>query len=192
MPGASFIEQVENINRAAWAMYNANPVHLKKIKMSPADIGRLFEVLAQNRVKYILIGGFAMAFHGHVRATMDIDLWVRNDPGNMEALKKALVALGIEEVKWMRTDTQLVAGITVFTLPDSDLSIDLMHNLKNFKEADFDNCFKNAKTGTYQGLEIPVLEASELLQEKLTASSAKDIPDIMFLANLTNYKGQDD
>lgn len=190
MRRASFIDQLEYVNGVAWTMYNANPLHVKKINMSPTDIASLFNALAQNKVKYILIGGFAMAFHGHIRATMDIDLWIRNDPENMEALKKALVTLGIEEVKWMRTNTQLVAGMTVFTLIDSDLSVDLMHNLKHFKESDFDDCFRNARIGTYQGLDIPVMEASDLLQEKLAVSRAKDIPDIIFLANLTNYKGK--
>lgn len=190
MRGTSFIDKLDQLNQAAWAVYNSNPLHPKLINMSPLDITRLFKALHENNVKYLLIGGFAMAFHGHVRATLDIDLWIRNDRDNMESLKKSLIELGIEEVKWMRTDTQLVAGITVFTLLDSDLTIDLMHNMKHFKEADFDNCSKNAKTGVYQDVEIPVLEARDLLQEKMAASRAKDIPDILFLARLTNYKGR--
>ena len=93
-----------------------------------------------------------MAFHGHVRATKDIDLWIRNEPGNMDRLKTALVEIGIKEVQWMRNTTQPVAGITMFTLLNSDLAIDLMDNLKFFKESDFDSCLKKAKVGTYQGL----------------------------------------
>lgn len=64
-----------------------------------------------------------------------------------------------------------------------------MHNLKLFKESDFDNCLKKAKVGTYQGFEVPVLEAEKLLQEKIAASRVKDISDILFLAKKTNYKG---
>src|SRR5690606_8253250 len=190
MRSTSFIGQLEQVNQAAWAMYNSNPLQPKKIDMTPSDITRLFRSLQQNNVKYLLIGGFAMAFHGHVRATLGIDLWIRNDPDNMKSLKKSLVELGIEEVEQMGTDTQLVAGITVFTLLNSDLSVELMHNLKHFKEADFDNCSKNAKLGSYQDLEIPVMEARDLLREKMAASRAKDIPDILFLAHLTNYKGK--
>lgn len=84
--------------------------------MSPSDIVLLFESLQRNQVQYILIGGFAMAFHGHVRATKDIDLWIKNEPANMDRLKRALVEIGIKEVQWMRNTTQLVGGITMFTL----------------------------------------------------------------------------
>lgn len=97
--------------------------------------------------------------------------------------------MGIKEVKWMRNTSQLVEGIAMFTLMDSDLTIDLMHNLKFFKEKDFDNCFKNAKNGSYHGFTVPVMLAEDLLQEKIAVSSVKDIPDILFLARKTNYKG---
>ena len=189
MQKSSFIEQLGYVNHAAWTIYNANPLHTKKINMSPSDIVLLFESLQHNHVKYILIGGFAMAFHGHVRATKDIDLWIKNEPANMDRLKSALVEIGIKEVQWMRNTTQLVGGITMFTLLNSDLTIDLMHNLKLFKESDFDNCLKKAKVGTYQGFEVPVLEAEDLLNEKIAASRVKDISDILFLAKKTNYKG---
>lgn len=189
MQKPSFIEQLGYVNHAAWTIYNGNPLHTKKINMSPSDIVLLFESLQRNHVKYILIGGFAMAFHGHVRATKDIDLWIKNEPANMDRLKSALVEIGIKEVQWMRNTTQLVGGITMFTLLNSDLTIDLMHNLKLFKESDFDNCLKKAKVGTYQGFEVPVLEAEDLLNEKIAASRVKDISDILFLAKKTNYKG---
>jgi predicted nucleotidyltransferase len=189
MQRTSFIEQVSNVNQAAWTVYNANPLHTKKVNMSPADIVSLFESLQRNKVQYILIGGFAMAFHGHVRATDDIDLWIKNEPANMDNLKRALVEIGISEVQWMRNTTQLVEGITMFTLLNSDLTIDLMHNLKLFKETDFDNCFIKAKVGTYQGFEVPILQAEDLLHEKIATSRVKDISDIIFLAKKTNYKG---
>lgn len=54
MRRASFIDQLEYVNGVAWTMYNANPLHVKKINMSPTDIARLFNALAQNKVKYIL------------------------------------------------------------------------------------------------------------------------------------------
>lgn len=189
MSHVSFIDQLEYVNRAAWMVYNANPLHTKKFNMSPSDISLLFEALQRNDVQYILIGGFAMVFHGHVRATKYVDLWIKNEPTNMERLKKALVEIGIKEVKWMRNTSQLVGGITMFTLMDSDLTIDLMHNLKFFKEKDFDTCFKNASTGSYHGFTVPVMMAEDLLQEKIAVSRAKDIPDILFLAKKTNFKG---
>lgn len=91
MSHVSFIDQLEYVNRAAWTVYNANPLHIKKFNMSPSDISLLFEALQRNSVQYILIGGFAMAFHGHVRATKDVGLWIKNEPINMDRFKKRLL-----------------------------------------------------------------------------------------------------
>jgi hypothetical protein len=38
--------------------------------------------LSNKKVKYLLVGAYAMAAHGYPRSTMDIDLWVMPDPGN--------------------------------------------------------------------------------------------------------------
>src|SRR5690606_27836561 len=107
MRSTSFIGQLEQVNQAAWTVYNSNPLHPKKIDMTPSAITRLFRSLQQNNVKYLLIGGFAMAFHGHVRATLGIDLWIRNDPDNMKSLKKSLVELGVQEAERLGSDTHL-------------------------------------------------------------------------------------
>lgn len=60
------------------------------------DEGRLravFRALSEHRVDYAVIGAVALALHGLARATADLDLFVRPDPGNVERLKAALQAV---------------------------------------------------------------------------------------------------
>lgn len=50
----------------------------------------LMRALETHRVDYVLVGGMAVNLHGLVRATEDIDLFVRPEPDNIERLRKAL------------------------------------------------------------------------------------------------------
>jgi hypothetical protein len=57
---------------------------------SELDIAGLFSVLARHRVSYVLIGSLALAVHGHVRATRDVDIVPSADPDNLAHLADAL------------------------------------------------------------------------------------------------------
>ena len=171
------------VNEFAWGLYNSNPENEPKQNMSP-DIHHIVSNFEKHQVAYILIGGFAMAFHGHVRATNDIDFWIKNTPENMRHLREALIDSGFPEAKGLRDTTQLVGGFAVFNTIDSDFKVDLFHNLKAFKEKDFDTCFKRVKMLQYKGVSIPVLEAKDLLHEKESTAREKDLGDISFLKKL--------
>jgi predicted nucleotidyltransferase len=182
-PGGA-IDNLIQVNEFAWALFNSNSENAVKRNMSTKDLQAVIGNLEKNKVQYLLIGGFAMAFHGHVRATDDIDLWIKNTPENMRNLKQALVDSGMPEAKALRDTSQLVGGFTVFNLLESDFKIDLFHNLKLYKEVDFDDCFKRAKVSDYYGIKIPVLSAEDLLKEKRSVAREKDAGDISFLQNL--------
>jgi hypothetical protein len=181
MKRANAIDDVLVVNDLAWSLYNSNPDNEQKRNMGSPEIKILIGNLHKNQVQYLLIGGFAMAFHGHVRATNDIDLWIKNTPENMLSLRQALLDTGIAEASAMKVTTQLVGGFTMFNLLETDFKVDLLHNLKAFKEADFDQCLARAKMSDYLGLKIPVLEAEDLLREKKAVSREKDVTKSLFL-----------
>ncbi len=184
MKSNGVIDKVLQVNELAWDLYNSNPENEKRHNMNTPHVKTLVSNFEKHQVKYILIGGFAMAFHGHVRATNDIDLWIKSTPENMQNLKKALIDTGITEASALRETSQLVGGFTVFNMLESDFKIDLFHNLKAYKENDFDSCYLRAKISDYQGLKIPVLNAEDLLIEKKNVARKKDAGDISFLERL--------
>src|SRR6266699_3734649 len=89
---AERIELFSKVNEIAVLFNNANPTNknMSAIDFRDDDILKFFRDLETRNVKYLLVGGFAMAFHGYVRATHDLDLWIKDDPENMERLKKVL------------------------------------------------------------------------------------------------------
>lgn len=58
------------------------------------DILRLWKYLEANKVRYIMIGGFATNLHGYNRATKDIDIWIEDTLANRKNLRKALKEQG--------------------------------------------------------------------------------------------------
>ena len=77
MIGLEFMRQV---------MYGYDP--------STARLQRLLEVVKREQVEYLLIGGYAVGYHGYVRATGDMDIWLALNPENAERVATALQSFG--------------------------------------------------------------------------------------------------
>jgi hypothetical protein len=60
---------------------------------TPLDAERILGALAEHAVDYVIIGGLAVQTHGHVRTTVDVDVYPRPDPSNLARLADALNAL---------------------------------------------------------------------------------------------------
>ncbi|MFZ6011456.1 MAG: nucleotidyltransferase [Bacteroidota bacterium] len=179
------INLFSKVNRTAVSLHNANP---KLRKMTPIDwndneVQAFLKSLYDNDVQYLLVGGFAMAFHGYVRATQDLDLWIKDDEFNLERLRKVLKEHGVAGIDQMRS-MDLVPGFTQFAIGESGFVIDPMKNLKAFSAYDFDACYQRAEQGEYNGVKFKVIHAQDFLKEKQATNRPKDQGDIEFLKSL--------
>src|ERR1035441_9948564 len=62
------------------------------------DFKEFLELLNKNKVKYLVVGGYAIAFHGYPRYTKDIDLWILMEKSNAESILKALDEFGFSGI----------------------------------------------------------------------------------------------
>jgi len=58
------------------------------------DYRDMLQALSDEKARFILVGAYALAAHGFVRATMDIDIWVMPSPDNADAVLRALLRFG--------------------------------------------------------------------------------------------------
>lgn len=98
------------------------------------DFDRLLELLRAlqaNDVEYVLVGGAALGLHGLVRATDDVDLFVRPDPANIERLRRALGAVWDDPEIGQITAQDLAGDYPTvrYVPPDGSLTVDLMSRL---------------------------------------------------------------
>ena len=127
-------------------------------------------------VEFIVVGAYALAAHGHPRATGDIDIWVRSSPENARKVISALEEFGAPLTNLSAED---------FTTPDlivqlgmEPCRIDLLTGVDGL---DFDGAWRNKLAVTLGDLEIYVLSRGDLLKNKIAAGRAKDQGDIVWL-----------
>ena len=171
------------VNRVASSFYNANPVHVARqpIDLNNEDVFNFLKGLHQNQVKYLLVGGFAMAFHGYVRATQDLGLWIRQDDENISRMVGVLKSNGVVGIEKIKT-LDLIPGFTQFKLGSEGFVVDPMKYLKAFSQFDFDSCYERSNQGEFKGIIFWVINPYDLLKEKESTNLPKDQGE--FLRNL--------
>jgi hypothetical protein len=139
------------------------------------DLLSLCAALNRERVRYVLIGGFAVILHGFVRGTKDVDLLVDPAESNVQALKRALAELPDNAVALIADDE--IGKYQVVRIAD-EIVVDLMATACGVDYA-------AALAGgvdrlTIQGVEIPVAGKELLIRMKDTIRPS-DAADVQFL-----------
>lgn len=70
----------------------------------PKDFKEFIELLGKNNVRYIIIGGYAVVYHGYVRSTNDIDIWIDIREDNIIKVIKALDDFGFSSLNIKASD----------------------------------------------------------------------------------------
>jgi len=100
-----------------------------------------WQKLNDNKVQYIMAGGFATVFHGFSRTTEDVDLWLKDTPENRKKLRKAFVELEQGDFESIET-MDFIPGWTTFY--GDGIEIDIMTEMKGLENLSFDECLKLA------------------------------------------------
>ncbi|MDB5230756.1 MAG: hypothetical protein JWN76_1561 [Chitinophagaceae bacterium] len=178
-----------SLMRTAGKLYAANPGNKKLMHMnlSDEDVLNLLQALNKHKVKYLLVGGMAVVFHGYVRTTQDMDIWLKKTALNQKRLAAALKDINVDGYEFLK-DTQLVMGYTSVPFGKNGFSLDMGHDLKLFKQADFEVCYKRSVKANFDGVPFNVIHIKDLLAEKMANNRTKDKLDIEELGNITAMK----
>jgi hypothetical protein len=124
------------------------------------------------KVEYLLVGGLALALHGHPRFTKDADLWVRDTPENLERVENALRAFGAPRVTWESLRTADPLDVVWMGHPPS--RIDLM---KAVPGGDFSRAWASRELRSSEAVPISVVGREELRRLKLASGRPQDLVD---------------
>jgi len=143
--------------------------------MSP-DFRELLLVFNDEGVEYLIVGAHALAAYGHVRATKDLDVWVRPDPANAKRVITALNSFGAPLTDLSREDLS-TAG-TVFQIGIPPLRIDLLTSIDG---VDFDAAWPNRLETRFGEVIAFVISRQDLITNKKTAARLQDLADVELL-----------
>jgi len=124
-------------------------------------------------VKFLVIGGYAVAAHGHPRYTKDLDVWVRVDPVNAERVIRALDDFGFGGLGLVVED--FLADDVVVQLGREPQRIDLLTFVSG---VEFDDAYANHVSIEMSGVELPVIGRAELRRNKLATGRLRDLADL--------------
>ena len=126
------------------------------------DFREFFQLLNDNEVHYLIVGGYAVAFHGYPRYTKDIDVWIWINPDNAERLVKALIEFGFESLG-LKVDDFLEID-TIIQLGYAPNRIDLIMGLPG---VEFEACYSSRVDEEIDGVVLSFIDLESLIKNKL-------------------------
>ena len=138
------------------------------------DFKEFAALLNRHSVRFLVVGGYAVGFHGHPRYTKDFDLWVESDDENVDKLLHALSDFGFGDVNLQSADF-LEPG-RVIQLGREPVRIDLLTSLKGIDE--FSTAHMARLNVDVDGVPIPVIGLDDLMTAKAAAGRPQDLADI--------------
>ena len=136
------------------------------------DYKEMLQCLAEEDVKYLLVGAYALAAHGYPRATMDIYLWVQPSPENAEAVLCALQQFGAPIHELTLADLQ--KDDTVFQIGVAPRRIDIITGASGLR---FDETFQHSTPIEIEGFQIRIPSINDLIRNKRASGRTKDLTD---------------
>lgn len=136
------------------------------------DLREFIESFNCNKVEYLIVGAFAVAWHGHPRFTADIDFFVRATPDNADAILAALRDSGFGSLQITRED--LCEPGQILQLGATPNRIDI---LTSFSGVDFAVAWENRVPGTIDKIPVFYIGRDDLLANKESTGRPKDLGD---------------
>jgi hypothetical protein len=137
------------------------------------DFVDLLHAFGAERVEYLVVGAHALAAHGHVRATRDLDVWIRPSADNAAHAYRALAAFGapmgqIEEADLSTPGTVVQIGV-------APVRIDVLTTIDG---VDFDEAWRDKVATTFGAVPTFVLSREHLIRNKRASGRLQDLADI--------------
>lgn len=150
----------------------------------PPDFRDLLAAFARESVEFLLIGGYAVAFHAQPRATKDIDILLQGAPANLERAATALERFGAPGSVVAATRT-LGEGEVAY-MGQAPMRVDLLRTIDG---VDAGALFARAVETTIDGIPLRVISLDDLIANKRRVARSQDLVDVENLERVRAVRG---
>jgi len=137
------------------------------------DFKDLLVLLNEQKVEYLIVGGFALAFHGAPRFTGDIDVFVRPNPENAQRIMCALAAFGFNLPGLTAEDFHAPDKVVQLGMPP--VRIDLITSISGVS---WEEAAAHKVAGTYGDVPVCFIGREQFIANKRASGRKKDLADI--------------
>ncbi len=150
---------------------------------TPLDAERILQALAEHAVEYVIVGGLAVQTHGHVRTTVDIDLFPRPERSNLARLADALNALDARVVnpgqEGTPVDATMLPRATLWQFSTPHGAIDVLHDAPGAPP--YEELRRRALEVRLGDMTIAIAGRDDLIDMKRASARPVDLEDIAAL-----------
>lgn len=139
----------------------------------PPDFKEFLKLLNSHQVDYLLIGGYAVGYHGYPRATADLDLWIAIHPSNAQKVEAVIRAFGFNVAEltvdlFLKEDQVIRMGVP-------PVRIELLTTISGVK---FDDCYAGRIVDDLDGIAVNIISLQHLKINKQASGRHQDLADL--------------
>lgn len=136
------------------------------------DLSELLKCFLAREVRFLVIGGHAVSFHGYPRFTKDLDIWIERDPENADRIVAALRDFGFDS-EGLSPDMFLQES-RMTQMGREPNRVDILHTIKG---VEFSVCHTRRCHALIDGVPVPMISKDDLLANKRATARPQDIAD---------------
>ena len=136
------------------------------------DFMKLLRVFAKVDVRYLLVGAFAVEYHGQPRTTRHMDLWLDDSAENMERAYRALTDFGVPPIAIDHLNAALPLEVVWIGVPPNRIDL-----AKGIRGLDFAEAWLHRASTELDGTHVHVIGRKDLIAAKRECGRAKDLVD---------------
>lgn len=139
----------------------------------PQDFREFLRLLNCHSVKYLLVGGFAVGYHGYPRATGDMDIWIATSPENADKVVRVLKAFGFNVPEL--NAALFMKKRQVIRMGTPPIRIEVLTDISGVS---FKECYENRITDVVDEISVNIISLEHLRKNKKASGRMKDINDL--------------
>jgi phage replication-related protein YjqB (UPF0714/DUF867 family) len=137
------------------------------------DFKEFLNLLRANRVEYLLIGAYAVGYHGYPRATQDLDIWIAATAENATRIVTALGEFGFGSPEL--TAELVLRPNNIIRMGEEPVRIEILNRASG---VDFAKCYDARVVDEIDGIEVSLIGLNDLKENKKASGRLKDLADL--------------
>lgn len=137
------------------------------------DFREFIQSLNADNVRYLIVGGYAVALHGYPRYTKDLDIWIELSAENASNILKALEHFGFSSLGLVQTDFLVPDQIIQLGYPPSRIDI-----ITTLPGVNFSECYPDRIMEIIEGVPINFIDLDNLKKNKKASGRYQDLADL--------------
>jgi predicted nucleotidyltransferase len=143
----------------------------------PQDFKEFLKLLKEHEVRYLLIGGYAVSYHGYIRATGDMDIWIAIHPDNAHKMAAVLKTFGFDHPDL--SDDLFLHENKILRMGVPPMRLEIATSISG---VEFDECYQARVVDELDGVEVNLIDLENLKKNKKASGRLKDLTDFKKLS----------